>query len=218
MRAIYHISGLCPRTDMHNAGFSIELHPLWTEAVKDSGLTQAMVNTGILNMHRAWLDGCGYNAIFDPDNCGCDADKKKKPGPKAGPLYDQHAIRVQWGEWGPEHITVPGDACGLDIDRSMGGFRGGKTLYPHNVDSIRQAHLLLVVFTFFADTLILRERNPAKAKEAAPATGLSVEEARRRGVCRVCGGKFGEGGPFTRWYQGGDEHAHTACLEKEDAR
>lgn len=158
MNAIYHIKGLCPRTDMRNAGFMIDLHPLWPEAVKKcEWLNQSSVNEGIKNMHRAWLDGCGYTALFDPDNYGATADKNKKPGPKARPLYDVHSIHVTWGAWGPEHITIPGDACGLDIDRSIGGFRGGKSLLPHNVDHIRQAHLLLVVFTFFADTLILNE-------------------------------------------------------------
>lgn len=161
MKAIYHINGLCPRTDidMGRCGFSIDLHPSWRQAVKDCDwLTQKEVLEGIKNMHRAWLDGCGYSAIYDPDNSGVDRIKGKSPGPNAHPLYDIHSIRVQWGEWGPEHITVPGDACGLDIGRSIGGFRDGMSLHPHNVDSLAQAHLLLVVFLFFADTLILNEK------------------------------------------------------------
>lgn len=170
MKAIYHIKGLCPRTDidMGRCGFGIDLHPLWKESVALSGLTQALVNTGISNMCRAWLDGCGYNAIFDPDRSAMDdweakkLGKNIKYGPNARPLYDVHSIRVQWGEWGPEHITVPGNACGLDIENaSYCGFTDGRSLAPHNVDTIAQAHLLLVVFTFFADTLMLRESTPA---------------------------------------------------------
>jgi hypothetical protein len=168
MRAIYNIKGLCPRTDMRNAGFSIDLHPLWMEAVRDSWLNQNNVNTAIQNMHRPWLDGCGYDAVFDPDNCGAFADKTKPAGPDSRPLYDIHSIRVKWGAWGPEHITVPGDACGLDISNAMGGFVGGKSLHPHNVDTIRQAHLLLVVFTFFADTLVMSELERERATKGQP--------------------------------------------------
>lgn len=162
MNAIYNIKGLCPRTDidMGRCGFGIDLHPSWKEAVAACDwLGQPQVNEGIKNMHRAWLDGCGFNSIYDPDNSGFDRDKNKKPGPNARPLYDVHSIHVRWGEWGPEHITVPGNACGLDIDRGFGGFLGGMSLVPHNVDSIAQAHLLLVVFTFFAETLVLNEMN-----------------------------------------------------------
>lgn len=149
---LYHIKGLCPRCN-----FCISLWPAWRDEVARWGKTQTDINTGIKNMGRAWLDGCGYNSIFDPDNSGFDRDERKPPGPNARPMYEPNsALRVQWGEWGPEHITVPGDACGLDLDwDNFGAPRGGKVLVPHNVDSIAQAHLLLVVFTWFADCLIL---------------------------------------------------------------
>lgn len=168
MKAIYHIDGLCPRTDidMGRAGFCIHLHPLWREAVLGCPiLNQESVNTAIKNMYRPWLDGCGYDAIFDPDRDPLDVWRNEKFGEKikysknARPLYGEHSIRVQWGEWGPEHINVPGNACGLDIERSFcGGFKDGKSFVPHNVDTINQAHLILVIFTFFAGTLILNER------------------------------------------------------------
>lgn len=166
MNAIYHIKGLCPRTDISlgRCGFCIDLHPSWEVAVSNCELNQDIVNVGVKNMHRLWLDACGYNQIFDPYNSGFDRDENKKPGPRATPLYGEHAIRVIWGKWGPEHITVPGNACGLDIDRSFGGWMGGRSLVPHNVDTIAQAHLLLVVFTFFADTLILQEQSEAPAQ------------------------------------------------------
>ncbi len=156
---MYHITRLCPRTDidMGRCGFSINLYPAWRQAVEDSKLTQHHIDTAIKNYHRAWLDGCGYDAIFDPDkdplaeweerNLG----KKSKPGPNARPLYDIHSIRVAWGEWGPEHITVPGNACGLDIDRSS---LTGCSLVPHNIDNFGQVILLLTVFTTFAEHVI----------------------------------------------------------------
>lgn len=129
MNAYYNIKGLCPN-GRGDCGFAIDLSPTWPEAVKLANLDQNKVNHAIQTMGRQWLDGCGFAWI------------------------DTYLIRVQWGEWGPEHITVPGDACGLDLSRSIGGFKGGMSLTPHNVDNIRQAHLLLVVFTFFANEIV----------------------------------------------------------------
>lgn len=153
---MYHVIGFCPRTDIHlgRCGFGIKLYPAWAEAVKSSGITQNNVQTAIKSYHRAWLDGFGYDAIYDPENSGFQKDEKKKPGPNARPLYDIYSIRVSWGEWGPEHITVPGNACGLDIDSSLGSPRDGRTLQPHNVDSISQMGLILAIFTTFADHII----------------------------------------------------------------
>lgn len=104
-----------------------------------------------------WLDAHRYDAMYDPDNCSFDRDETKPLGPNACHLYVPREIRISWGEWGPEHITVPGNACGLDVEYgySFGAPPGGKVLLPHNVDSIYQASLLIVVFLFFADTLIL---------------------------------------------------------------
>jgi hypothetical protein len=155
---VYHIYGLCPRTDidMSRAGFGVKLWPAWRDAVRELNLDQRQVNTAVGRMGRAWLDGCGYGDIYDPDNCGFDRDKQRKPGPNAKPTYEPNlSLRVLWGEWGPEHITVPGNACGLDISSGFGCPMGGKSLEPHNVDTIAQAHLLLVVFTWFADCVVL---------------------------------------------------------------
>ena len=55
---------------------------------------------------------------------------------------------------GPEHITVPGNACGLDVDQGLGAPRDGKVLQPHNIDSSNQVILLLTVFTTIADLII----------------------------------------------------------------
>lgn len=139
-------------------GFGIELWPAWKEAVARRSLTQEQVNTAVESLGRQWLDGCGFNQIFDPDNCGFERDKAKPPGPNATPMYEPNLhLRVDWGEWGPEHITVPGNACGLDISRGAGGPIGGMCLYPHNVDSMQQAMLLLIVFCWFANDLCLNE-------------------------------------------------------------
>lgn len=158
---LYHIEGLCPRTDiqMNRCNFGIKLWPSWRDWVKHwsdkNDIDQSRINIGVSNLHRAWLDGCGYSEIYDPDNCGFDRDKKKKPGPNARPLYGENAIRIQWGDWGPEHITVPGNACGLDIDSGVGAPRNGRVLLPHNIDTISQQHLLLVAFTWIADCVIV---------------------------------------------------------------
>lgn len=121
------------------------LWPSWREAAAESGVDQAGVDRAVDNMGRAWLNGCGFSRRFERDG---------KEDPLYRPLLD---LRVTWGEWGPEHITIPGDATGLDICNGLGGPPDGKMLAPHNVDNIRQAHLLLVVFLFFADTLVLNQ-------------------------------------------------------------
>lgn len=164
MKILYHLVGLCPQSRMSGAGFCIHLFPEWKEAVARWNKDQAAINTAIENMHRVWLDGCGFNAIFDPNEDPMDKwqrekmGKPRKPSKDARPLYDEHSVRVQWGEWGPEHLTVPGDACGLDLDKGYGCPRDGRVLGPHNVDSIAQAHLLLVIFTWFAGCIVLEER------------------------------------------------------------
>ena len=78
--------------------------------------------------------------MFDPDNCGCMADPEAKLGPRAHPLYEPNiALRISWGEWGLEHITVPGDACGLDIEHhTFGNTLDGPVLQPHNIDTWNQ--------------------------------------------------------------------------------
>jgi hypothetical protein len=157
----YDIEGLCPRTDidMSRHGFGLKLHAKWRELVWAREMTQEMVDTGIENRGRHWLDACGYAALFDPDNYGVDRDKSKPPGPDAYPMYRPNCdLRVTWGEWGPEHITVPGNACGLDIDRGFGSPPGGRLLAPHNIDTANQKLLLLVVFTWFANDLALNWR------------------------------------------------------------
>lgn len=155
---MYHIVGLCPRTDiaMSRCNFGIALYPAWRDAVKASGITQENIQAAIKNYHRVWLDGCGFSEMFDPDRAPMAflrEERKAKLGPSARPLYDIHSIRIAWGEWGPEHITVPGNACGLDIERRS--YRGGAMLQPHNIDGIDQAMLLLTVFTTLADHVIL---------------------------------------------------------------
>lgn len=146
---------------MSGAGFNVQLFPSWREAVAEHDyLNQQTVNESVKNMGRFWLDSCGYSEIFDPDNCGFEKDPTNPPGPNARPLYEpQSSIRIRWGEWGPEHITVPGNACGLDISDGIfapyAARERGKVLVPHNVDSKDQALLLLIIFTWFADCLIL---------------------------------------------------------------
>ena len=157
MKMLYKIQMISPLLDGRGCPVQVDLWPEWKEIVARYPLTQQEVNQAIIFMHRPWLDGCGWGRMFDPDNCGFDADKNKPLGPNARKAYDQHYLRVQWGEWGPEHITVPGDACGLDLDRSVGGAPDGMSLLPHNVDTMAQAYLLLVIFNWFAEGLVNQE-------------------------------------------------------------
>lgn len=139
----YQIVGLCPRSDLALGrwGFCIKLHPNFKIAVQDSGINKVQAYTAIENMGRAWLDGCGFDRLFEYDG-------------KKEPLYKPNQdLRISWGEWGLEHITVPGNACGLDIDTGIMSPRNGKILLPHNIDGMSQAVLLLIVFTWFAETI-----------------------------------------------------------------
>lgn len=158
---------------MSRCNFEILLFQEWKEAWSKYEyspgkiMDQESANEVVQCYHREWLDGCGYDKMTDPDkdpvqeweerNLG----KRTKLGPKAHPLYDAHSIRVQWGEWGLEHITVPGNACGLDIsEHGCFGARLGSSsrfLEPHNIDTTSQQVLLLTVFTFFADFVVLEE-------------------------------------------------------------
>lgn len=165
MEMLYHIQGLLPRRDlpMGGYGFCIQLFPALKQAVKSSGLTQDHIDRIIDVCHRAWLDGCGYDKMYDPDVSPRDKweakniGKKLTFGPNAHHLYDRHSIRIGWGEWGPEHITVPGDACGLDIVTGCMSPPDGMMLAPHNIDNPRQVILLLVIFTKIIDVLIAKQ-------------------------------------------------------------
>ncbi len=160
MKMLYQIDIGTPTPEMSGWGFIIKLWPGWKEAVARYDLDQHKVNCALERMGRGWLDACGYNSIFDIDNCGFDMDETAKPGPNAHPMHQPNRdLRVSWGEWGPEHITVPGNACGLDITESgTCAPRDGRALTPHNVDCMRQAYLLQMTFSWFASAITLNEQ------------------------------------------------------------
>lgn len=140
---MYLIRQLCPRTDIKlgNHGFAIELLPMFREHVARSGIDQGKVNCLIEHSGGEWLKACGYSNRYRP-----------------------REIRVDWGEWGPEHISVPGNACGLDIDRSPFGVfcPGAAMLTDHNIDCWAQKQLLLLTFTELAADVALFGRVEAK--------------------------------------------------------
>ena len=142
----YQIEGLCSARsdiDLNKWGFGIKLFPGFKELVSKSEITQDAVYRAVENMGRSWLDGCGFDHNFEYD------------GEKSKLYRPNQDLRVQWGKWGPEHITVPGNACGLDLDNGITAPKNGRNLSPHNVDSMKQAMLLLIVFTWFAETTYL---------------------------------------------------------------
>lgn len=73
----YQIIGLCPSLEHHMGGwgFGIRLFPAFKTMVTESGITAEQAYTVIEKRGRVWLDGCGFNAMFDPDNCGAFAEK-----------------------------------------------------------------------------------------------------------------------------------------------
>lgn len=154
---MYSIDGLCPSGHpLGGYGFAIHLSPAFRDAVKASGHTQEHVDRAVKVFGTEWLMKCGFSHYFDPENCGHLSDKYAIPSERTKPSYAGNGLRVRWGEWGIEHISVPGNACGLDIERTLGNpFRGGRTLSPHNVDSWSQVCLLLVTFTWFAQAVLI---------------------------------------------------------------
>ena len=137
----YQIVGLCNSVSdkMGCWGFSIRLFPGFKEDVKDSEFTSENIRNAIKNMGRQWLDSCGFDNLSEYD------------GKKEFLYKPEMDLRISWGEWGPEHISVPGDACGLDIGSGIGSPPGGRALHPHNIDSMRQTMLILAVFTWIAE-------------------------------------------------------------------
>jgi hypothetical protein len=138
---LYHIKGYNPQYGMEQSGFIIQLWPTWKEAVMaykpESGckLTQRGIDKAIERLSPSWLEGHGFRYTA---------------------ALSTSSIRASLGDWGLEHITVPGNACGLDmddhaLDKPIGG---GAVLLPHNVDSPQQASLLLTVFLWFADCIV----------------------------------------------------------------
>lgn len=128
----YHISKYNPSPGMSASGFNIELFPEFKNLVKEANISQEEANTAVANLSPIWLMNHGYDKTF----------------------YEGQ-IRVRMGVWGLEHISVPGNACGLDITNySLGVLEGSALLAPHNVDSIKQASLLLTVFLWYADFLM----------------------------------------------------------------
>ena len=165
---MYIIRNLSPRTDIHVGahGFCIELCKEWPELVRLSELTQEKVEHKILKMGAEWLDACGYDRMYDPNNPGREARSRDmarmKPEVARGfeRLHGARSIRVQWGKWGIEHLDVPGNACGLDIDKG-GMFSllpGSAILQPHNIDCWSQKNLLLIVFTSIAEDVLIFSR------------------------------------------------------------
>ena len=124
---LYSIEYLCPTGGMSGCGFNIKLFPAWKEAIDKLNLNQEWIDKRIEFSREDWLKKC-MSWIKDPS-------------------FHKYDVRISWGEWGPEHLSVPGNACGLDIGTGIGRPTDGKILTPHNVDSVSQAFLLLVMFT-----------------------------------------------------------------------
>lgn len=166
---MYAIRYLCPRDDLTigGHGFCIDLHPQWKEYVAQSEITEKMVSTGLQNRVKGWLKGVGFS------------DERIK-------LYSppHHGVRFRWGEWGLEHIDVPGNACGLDIDPDPLDclFEGGVSLHPHNIDTWQQKNLLLIFFTATADDILLFARtnllglNKPRKDRSGPVSQVSPDK------------------------------------------
>lgn len=136
---MYRIIGYMPQPRMGGSGFNIILTPKWLEGISKINLTQDDIDKWIKIMAPDILKAHGYNFTSK---------------------LHIHDIRIKWGDWGPEHITVPGNACGMDLDTCCVGTRPGEVaLTPHNVDSPSQASMLLAIFLWFAEYIELQTFN-----------------------------------------------------------
>lgn len=131
---MYRLQGWFPQ--ITNSGFSIILSKEWKNAVSNSKINQEKIDKLIDNIGNDILQGHGINNV------------------------EKHLIKyyinVKWGEYGPEHINVPGNACGLDIDidKSCANCNLNEiSLVPHNVDSLNQASMILTIFVKIAEIL-----------------------------------------------------------------
>lgn len=126
---MYLIDNTTPRTDitLSRFGLTIHIHPTIKQLAKH--LTQEQIDKHIETLAQHWLTTHGYNPTHYP--------------------AARSAIRVKWGEWGIEHITIPGNACGLDISNNSFYciFPTGRTLTPHNLDTWQQQNLLITIYT-----------------------------------------------------------------------
>lgn len=156
----YMIDGLCPTGGMGGYAFCVHLSPQFKENVAKSGIDAEGAQRVIDTFGDQWLTKCGFGQYFDPENCTLHQDKRQIPSKKTRLSYHRK-IRLSWGNWGPEHISVPGNACGLDIDADAFGcvYKEGAILQPHNIDHWGQVNLLLIVFTWFAYSITLFEES-----------------------------------------------------------
>jgi hypothetical protein len=152
---MYSIDGLNPSGGMGGHGFVIHLHLDFHKAVAVSDIQQEHVDRVLKAYGPEWLINTGHTHYYDPgayhDPWDFDERRRKYKIPSDEARLSEK-LSVTWGEWGPEHITVPGNACGLDLDKGTSGciFDDGVCLVPHNIDSWNQKMLLLLIFTWFA--------------------------------------------------------------------
>jgi len=146
MSQLYQIvTGIPRRGECAGFSFEIKLWPAWKDLIAASDpWTPEEWKNFYENVGNPLLDACGYSEI----SSFAEGDSHR--------LFDatRGAIRIQWGDWGPEHITIPGNGCGLDLDDGLHAPRGGRVLVPHNVDVLKQAYLLQLIFNWIANLLI----------------------------------------------------------------
>lgn len=215
---MYSIDGLCPSGQpMGGYGFGIHLSPEFRDAVKLSEYTQKHIDRVVKTFGQEWLQKCGFGRYFDPQNCGYDAKPHAIPSEETQPSPSRRALRIVWGAWGIHHISVPGDACGLDITDGFGCvFPDGKILAPHNIDSWSQVLAILVPFTWIANSVILS----ASVKQAKD---VRMPQLPKLTVTKDADGRFtaDAGGPGAQIVgRGGSvlEAVGEYCLQKELVR
>lgn len=158
----YEIVHGIPRVGELGFGFQIRVWPAWREVVAAYSPTPGAQRAWLHHVGNDLLDACGYGEPFQSFQSVAEelmgiTPSSLIPAPTER-LYDatRGAITFQWGAWGLEHITIPGNGCGLDIDETVAlKPDGGVVLLTHNVDTMQQSYLLQCIYGWFAHTMLL---------------------------------------------------------------
>lgn len=153
---LYHIQW-APRRAMGGCGFNILLWPAWKDEIAALKLDQQAVDRWRARIGAQLLEEHGFRFATQSYRERVTPEMLRDEPERAALLL--HDLRIQWGPWGFENITVPGNACCVGIDRGdpegVGAPRDGVILTPHNMDTLEQASLALTCFLWLGDLVQL---------------------------------------------------------------
>lgn len=124
--------------ELHGCSFSIVLTKRWKEVFDEKGLSQEELNKVVKAYEHEILDGHGFDYY--------------EHIPQISAMYDD--------EWGICQIRVPGNACGIGFvpcEPQQEARDGEHQLRSHNMDSIKQASMVLTIFLKVVEWLEIKD-------------------------------------------------------------